>query len=220
MKICRRTTGQPGCTPGRTGLEVLWILAPALVLIVLLVASPLAWRAGKKTKKAKGLWTVQVREAQVREEPSYLSPVVFRAGYTSRVRVVDDRDEWRRIEVPDRQDLTGWLLASALIEKQIVLQAPNKKTAKKLAQKKEQSLAGRSFQDEVEKKLRGKEKKEVAAGYARLDGMVAAVDAVAPVPGQIALFRAQGGLTPLNDPDGNPVTVSVRARDRAEEVAR
>jgi len=217
MTIRRRKTGSPGRTPGRTGLEVLWILGPVVALVLLLVLGPAAWQTGKK--KNKNLWTVQVREAQVREEPSFLSPVVFRAGYTSRVRVVASRDDWRRIEVPDR-DLAGWLLASALIEKQIVLQAPNKKTAKKLAQKKEQSLAGRSFQDEVEKKLKDRHKKDLAAGYDRLDGMVAAVDSVAPAPGEIALFRAQGGLTPVRDADGNPVTVADLRSHPAEEVGR
>lgn len=215
MRIRRRQTGSSGRTPGRTGLEVLWILGPAVALLLLLVLGPVAWQPGKK-KKNKGLRTVQVREAQVREEPSFLSPVAFRAAYTTRVRVVDARDDWRRIEVPDR-DLAGWLLASALIEKQIVLQAPNRKIAKKLAGKKEQSLAGRSFQDEVEKKLKEKHKKDLAAGYARLDGMVTAVNAVAPVPGEIALFRVQGELTPLRDGDGNPVTVGARRPSPADE---
>lgn len=217
MKFRRPKTGQPGRTPGRTGLEVLWILGPVVALVLLLVLGPAAWQTGKK--KNKNLWTVQVREAQVREEPSFLSPVSFRVAYTSRVRVVGTQNDWRRIEVPDR-DLAGWLLASTLIEKQIVLQAPNKKTAKKLAQKKEQSLAGRSFQDEVEKKLKDKKKKDLAAGYDRLDRMVAAVDSVAPAPGEIALFRAQGELTPVRDADGNPVTVADRRPHPAEEVGR
>lgn len=219
MTIRRRKTGSPGGTPGRTGLEVLWILAPVVALVLLLVAGPVAWQAGKKNEKKKGLWTVQVREAQVRQEPSFLSPVAFRVAYTSRVRIVGTQDDWRRIEVPKR-DLSGWLLASSLIEKQIVLQAPNKKTAKRLAQKKEQSLAGRSFQDEVEKKLKDKGKKDLTTGYTRLDAMVAAVDAVAPVPSEIGLFRAQGQLVPLRDPAGNPVTVGGRPGHRAEEVGR
>lgn len=216
MKSRRRKTGSPGRTPGRTGLEVLWLLGPVVALVLLLVLGPVAWQTGKK--KNKDLWTVQVREAQVREEPSFLSPVAFRVAYTSRVRVVSTQDDWRRIEVPERE-LAGWLLASALVEKQIVLQAPNKKTAKKLAQKKEQSLAGRSFQDAVEKKLKDKGK-NVAAGYARLDGMVAAVDSVAPAPGEIALFRARGELTPVRDADGNPVTVGDLGSYPAKEVGR
>lgn len=189
--------------------ELLWILVPAVALLLLL-AAPTGWLSDepvkKNKKKDKKLWTIQVREAQVREAPSFLSPVVFRAAYTSRVQVVGSQAEWRRVEVPDR-DLSGWLLASALMKKQIVLQAPNKKAANKLAQKKEQSLAGRSFQPEVEKKLREKQKKKVAEGYVRLDQVVAATDASAPAPGELALFRAEGGLRPLQGPDGQPVVV-------------
>lgn len=208
MKIRRRMAALRGFA---RSAEVLWILVPAVALLLLL-AGPTGWLSdepAKKNKRVKDLWTVQVREAQVREAPSFLSPVVFRAAYTSRVQVVDSQAEWRRIEVPDR-DLSGWLLASTLIEKQLVLQAPNKKIAKKLAQKKEQSLAGRSFRTEVEKKLREKQKKKVAEGYVRLDQVVAGTDAVTPVPGEIALFRAEGGLAPLRGPDGQPVQVGRR----------
>lgn len=171
---------------------VVW--APALALAVLLIAGPDGHPA--KKKKDKDLWTVQVREAQVRAQPSVLSPVVFRAAYTSRVRVVDTAGDWRQVEVPDRA-LSGWLLASALIEKQIVLQAPDKKTAKRLAEKKEESLAGRSFQPSVERKLKGKEKKDLETGWVRLDQAVAAVDASAPTPAELETFRTEGGLTPL-----------------------
>lgn len=206
--------------------ELLWILAPAVALLLLLAGPtgrPSDQPVKKDKKNDKDLWTVQVREAQVREAPSFLSPVVFRAAYTSRVRVVGSQSDWRRVEVPDR-DLSGWLLASALIEKQIVLQAPNKKIAKKLAQKKEQSLAGRSFRTEVEKKLREKQKKDVAAGYVRLDRLVATTDAIAPVPGELARFRAAGGLAPLRGPDGQPVTVGrqrpVDPQERPSREAR
>lgn len=197
----------PGHSPGSARLpDLLWLLVPALALAVVLFA-PGDPQAGKKDKiKKKDLYTVQVREAEVREAPSFLSPVVFRAGYTSRVQVTETAGPWRHIRVPDR-DLAGWLLESALTEKQIVLEASNKKMAKKLANKKEQSLAGRSFQDEVEKKLKKKKRKQLAAGFTRLDQVVAATDGLALGSGHLALFRAEGELTPMLGPSGQPVQV-------------
>jgi|GEM_PF-6468802 len=209
-----------GCRASRSRvLEALWFLVPALALAVLLFA-PAEEQPGKKDKiKKKDLWTIQVREAQVREAPSFLAPVVFRAAYTSRVHVTESSGPWRRIAVPDR-DVAGWLLESALTEKQIVLEAPNKKMAKKLAQKKEQSLAGRSFQDEVEQKLRKKSKKDLAQGYARLDRVVAATQSLGLTPGHLALFRAEGELTPMTGPGGQAVQVSSRSGAEPERGAR
>lgn len=165
-----------------------WGAAPLLALTLVLV-----YVAGAEAEKKAREVTVQVLETAVRQAPSFVAPVVARLGYTVRLQVVEETGEWVRVEVPGH-DAAGWVHASALTEKQIVLRAPDKKTAKRLAAKKETSLAGRSFQDEVEKRYRSKNPK-LEEGYAALARLLAT--APIPNPEELAQFRRDGDLAPL-----------------------
>jgi hypothetical protein len=163
----------------------------ALVLILLAVLAVLHGPA--LAKKAREL-TVQVREAAVREAPSFLSPVLARLGYTVRARVVKEEGEWVKVEVPGEK-ASGWMHSSALVEQRIYLQAPDKKTAKKLtASKKETALAGRSFEGRVERHYRDKNR-NLETGYIALERALAALEPTAPE--EVESFRLEGGLAPL-----------------------
>jgi SH3-like domain-containing protein len=140
--------------------------------------------------------SVQVREGQLREAPSFLAPVVARLPYAAPVELLAADDGWREVRPVDGEG-SGWLHGSALTPRRLVLVADSRKLRKKIADQQELALAGRSFQDEVEAKYR-KKKEELAPGYQRLDHLLATSEE--PTPEELAHFREEGGLESIPGP--------------------
>ena len=106
------------------------------VLACLLVTPELA---------AKGL-SVQVREAIVQQEPTFLSSVVGRLEYGDRVSKDKDKGAW--IRIADESGVEGWVHSSALTAKLVVLESSGGDVELE-ASDDELALAGNGFNAQV-----------------------------------------------------------------------
>ena len=105
---------------------------------------------GAAVLSAQTMMSVEVRETQVRVNPSFLGRVEGNLSYGDRVEVLEQRQGWARIRL---DDLTGWVNMSALTTKRIVLQTGDA-TAQRGATGSEVALAGRGFNQDVENRYR------------------------------------------------------------------
>jgi len=136
---------------------------------------------------------VQVQETKIRATPSALGKIVGSLVYGDRVTILDQPagspKSWRKVSVPGR-NLQGWVSLSALTDKPIKLQAGSE-TAQTGASSGEVALAGKGFNEEVEKQYKADGKLD----YAPVDRM----EAYKPTDDQVAAFLQKGGL---NTPGG------------------
>ena len=130
--------------------------------------------------------SVQVKEGQVRSTPSFLGAIVVRASYGDRVEVVQDQGIWKKVAV--RGGLQGWMHASALTEKTIVLKA-GAGDVQASATGSEIALAGKGFSEEVEKQYRQQNQN---LDYAWVDRM----ERFQVSPEQMQAFLKQGNVAP------------------------
>lgn len=100
--------------------------------------------------------SVQVRKCQLRNKPSFLGKIVANLGYTDQVTVEVEQDDWYRVK-PQKSGKAGWVHVSALSEKKIVLE-PGSKDIENAASSDELALAGKGFNEQVEKDFRKKNK--------------------------------------------------------------
>lgn len=131
--------------------------------------------------------SVQVREGQIRATPSFLGKMVAKAAYGDRVDLVEDRGIWKRVSIPGGK-LQGWMHASALTTKRIVLKA-GQADVQTGATRDELSLAGKGFNEQVEAAFR-KENKNL--DYTWINRM----EAFSVSPDQMRNFLAKGNLVP------------------------
>ena len=68
---------------------------------------------------AAGTKSVQVRKAQLRQRPSFLGPVIKELSYGELVEVLTERPPW--FHITDATGSSGWMHASALTSKRVVL---------------------------------------------------------------------------------------------------
>ena len=129
--------------------------------------------------------SVTVKQTQVRDKPSYLGKILGVLNYGDRVSVVDDSNKaWLKVTGPDGK-LTGWVSASALTTKKIVL-AAGSENVQQGASSGEVALAGKGFNEDVEQKYKSDGKLD----YSWVDKM----ETYNPSPDQVAAFLQQGGL--------------------------
>ena len=129
--------------------------------------------------------SVTVKQTQVRDKPSYLGKILGVLSYGDRVTVVDDSNKaWLKVTGPDGK-LTGWVSASALTTKKIML-AASSENVQQGASSGEVALAGKGFNEDVEQKYKADGKLD----YAWVDKM----ETYNPSPDQVAAFLQQGGL--------------------------
>ena len=95
--------------------------------------------------------SVQVREAVVQEEPTFLSPVVGKLAYGERVSKDKSKEAWIRIE--HDSGVEGWVHSSALTAKLVVLEA-GEGDVELEASEDELALAGKGFSAQVEEEYR------------------------------------------------------------------
>lgn len=127
--------------------------------------------------------SVQVRNAKVRATPSQLGAVVGTVDYGATVQAGTLQKGWYPVTTPDGK--TGWLHESALSRKPIAMRAGTTDAATGVSSD-EVALAGKGFNEQVEKKLRT----EGRLDYAWVDRMAAFTVSA----DQIVQFRAQGHL--------------------------
>jgi len=92
--------------------------------------------------------SVQVKETQARDKPSYLGKVVAVIRYGDKVNTEKLQSGWYQIVLPDGSG-HGWVQSSALIKKKIMLNAGDT-DVKKYASSDDVVLAGKGFNKQVE----------------------------------------------------------------------
>ena len=152
-----------------------WVLA-----LLLAVAAATAG-----AQEAKQLMSVALKQAPVRDKPSFTGKVLATLLYADRVTIEETRGDWFRISFPAKKIASGWVHKSAVQAKEIVLKAGQ--SAGTSASSGEVALAGKGFSEEVEAEY----KKEHALDYAAVDAMESYVVA----PERVTAFAAAGGLT-------------------------
>ncbi|MFO7568291.1 MAG: SH3 domain-containing protein [Smithellaceae bacterium] len=151
----------------------------AIICLVLFGAASTSTEA-----QAQKTMTIQIREAQLRATPSHLGRITARAAYGDRVTVVEERGDWRRVSTPGKTS-QGWLHATALTTKRIVLKAGQTKTAS--VSQDEIALAGKGFSEEVEAEYR---KANRNLDYTWINRM----EAIRVTPQQMQTFMTSGNL--------------------------
>ncbi len=132
--------------------------------------------------------SVTVQVVKVRATPSALGKIVGSLAYGDRVTVLDQPagapQTWRKISVPEK-GIQGWVSLSALTDKPIKLQAGSE-TAQTGASGGEVALAGKGFNEDVEKQY----KAEGNVDYTWVDRM----EGYSPTDDQVLAFLQKGGL--------------------------
>ena len=147
-----------------------------------------AWAAAAgalAASAAAGTMSVQVREAPVRDTPSFLGKVSGTLAYGDQVEVRQTQGAWSQVS---RGGVSGWLHASALSAKRIVL-AAGQEQARVAASGDELALAGKGFNSDVEKAFKAQNAK---VDFTWIDYMETIR---IPAAAQQAFLR-EGGVTP------------------------
>lgn len=133
---------------------------------------------------ARDRMSVQVREGQLREQPTFLGRVIATVEYGDRVGVQETRGPWVRVSARDHE---GWIHESALTRKRIVLAAGDEDVGPAAARD-EIALAGKGFSAEVEREYRVQHRE---LNFPQVDRMEREWDL--PVD-RIMRFLREGGL--------------------------
>lgn len=152
-----------------------------IALTLLLIAALAAPAAGGNAM------SVQVRQGQVRQTPSFLGRIVATLSYGDRVETLGESKGWVRIAVPGK-GATGWIHGSALTEKRIALRGGSR-SEQAAASRGELALAGKGFNSDVEAEFK---KKNRNLDFASIDRM----QAIRVPQETISAFVRDGGLTP------------------------
>ena len=129
--------------------------------------------------------SVQVKRGDIRETPAFLGKIVSTLGYGDRVDVLETRSGWMRIGATAKSS-SGWIHASALTTKRIVLQAGSK-DAQTAASGSELALAGKGFNADVEAEFKTRNRN---LDFSVIDRM----QATEISQERIAAFLKEGGL--------------------------
>ncbi len=134
---------------------------------------------------ASGVMSVQVKNGQLLDRPSFLGRLVATLGHGDQVQVIRDQSPW--FQVADAQGRQGWMHLSTLTDKAVTLR-PGGRTTQTGASGEEMALAGKGFSSEVETAYRGRHRE---ANYAWVDRMERDFR---PRPEELAAFLQQGGI--------------------------
>ncbi len=149
-------------------------------LLLVFGFSALAWAAGQMS--------VQVKEAEVRQGPSFLAAVVARVPYGTQVMIQSEKGAWAKASTPG--GVTGFIHLSALTEKEV--QYSGGGSAGSGASSQEVALAGKGFNQAVESQYRSQ---NPGISFVWIDRM----EAIRISASQMQAFLNQGGL---NAPGG------------------
>jgi SH3-like domain-containing protein len=152
-------------------------------LLVFLMASTTEGDAMK-------MMSVQVKRGEVRATPYFLGKIVATLSYGDRVEVLGSKESWFRVSLKGK-DVTGWMHASALSEKRILLKA-GETDAQVAASSGELALAGKGFNADVEAEFKARNRNIDFTWIDRMQEMKVP-------PERIAAFLQEGGLVPAQD---------------------
>lgn len=130
------------------------------------------------------LMSVQVKNGHVRSQPSFLGKVTAELSYGDRVETLAEQGSWIKVQPSSKK--SGWMHLSALTPKKIVFKASDAEVEKSTSGE-EVALAGKGFNEEVEKKYRSENKK---LRYDEIDKM----EKITVSQKKIQMFMVQGNL--------------------------
>jgi hypothetical protein len=133
---------------------------------------------------AAKVMNVQVRDGQVRDNPSFLGKIVGKASYGQSVEVLQEQGDWFKVSLPGGTG--GWMHRSSLTEQQLALAGGSGATQG--VSGKEMALAGKGFSAQVESDYR----RSHGGDYAAIDRM----ERVSFDPATLYAFLAQGEVKP------------------------
>ncbi|UCD31824.1 MAG: SH3 domain-containing protein [Desulfobacterales bacterium] len=102
----------------------------------------------------KSMMSIQVKKGELRLAPSFLGKIVAQLYYGDRVYVLENKGSWSKVGL-SAGAAEGWIHASALTPKVIVLKA-GAKDVEAAASGDELALAGKGFNQQVESEFRAK----------------------------------------------------------------
>jgi hypothetical protein len=158
-------------------------------ILRLCIAACLVLAAGVVFAADQKQMSVTVKETPVRATASYLGKILGTLKYADRVTVLDQPagspKSWIKVRGPDGK-LQGWVSLSALQDKMIALKSGKENVAQG-ASTGEVALAGKGFNESVEKEYKAEGKLD----YTWVDRM----GQIVVSPEQLAAFIKQGGLS-------------------------
>jgi hypothetical protein len=129
--------------------------------------------------------SVQVKEGQLRSTPSFLAEILAKPPYGDRVEIIQDKGPWKKVT---NRGIQGWMHISALTTKSIVLKAGTA-NVQTTATGSEIALAGKGFNEEVEKQYKNSNRNLDYAWVDRMEKFQVSSD-------QMQAFLKQGRVTP------------------------
>ena len=153
-------------------------------LLVFLMASTTAADAMK-------MMSVQVKQGEVRATPYFLGKIVATLSYGDRVEVLGSRESWFHVSFKGK-GVTGWMHASALSEKRILLKAGGA-DAQVAASSGELALAGKGFNADVEAEFKARNRNIDFSWIDRMQAMKVPPERIAAFLQEAGLVPAQGG---------------------------
>lgn len=154
---------------------------------ILLMFFAVTLMLGSISAALKNQMSIQVKNGQIRQTPSFLGKVIATLAYGDRVDVVEERTGWAFIKIPG-SDRSGWVHLSALTHKKIVLSAGTA-DVEQAASSDEVALAGKGFNKQVEGEFKSKNQH---LDYAWIDKM----ERFSVSQQQIEQFVREGDLYP------------------------
>jgi hypothetical protein len=133
------------------------------------------------------MMSVQVKTGELRLTPSFLGKIIARLYYGDQIYVIEEKGPWRRVGLSGGA-AEGWIHASALTPKKIVLQAGDK-DVEQAASSDELALAGKGFNQQVEAEFRAKNPNLDFAWVDKMETYVVAEK-------EMVQFLKKGGLSP------------------------
>jgi uncharacterized protein YgiM (DUF1202 family) len=97
--------------------------------------------------------SVQVKNGQIRANPSFLGKVLAPLNYGDRVQVLEQQGDWSKVSAAGGQ--TGWIHSTALTKKNIAMKAGGQ-DAQTGGSGDEPALAGKGFNSDVEADFKAK----------------------------------------------------------------
>ena len=132
------------------------------------------------------LMSIQIREGHLRSKPSFLGKILAVLEYGDRVEALEQKDRWLKVQSIEKKKI-GWIHDSALTTKKIILHSGQADVAK-AASSDELALAGKGFNQEVEREYNAKHPELDYTWINKMESMVVSQD-------QIMHFLIEGGLT-------------------------
>ena len=130
------------------------------------------------------VFSVQQKEGKLREKPSFLGKILKKLSYGTKVNVENKQGAWFQVSISGSK---GWMHKSSLTEKEIVLNAGDKRVSSGVSDD-ELVLAGKGFSEQVEKSYR-QENPQINFG------LVDKMESYSVSSDKLASFVKAGGLS-------------------------